>query len=490
MTDISADFTPLPPFRQGEMGTLGLAVAGGRIIQEPRRNLRFPESMNTFQLMQRDPAIASSLNIIKMFVRRVKWTFRAPYGKENDPLIKERVEFFNGLMDDMDVSWNEFITSIMSMCIYGFAVHEKVYKKRTGKGGKYPSKYNDNLIGWAKMPTRAQPTLDKWYFDDDFNTVTGVRQNLSRMNRNLSLIPNNSNSNDGFRRLPRSKFMLFKYDENCGSPEGRSPLLNAYVAWKYKVQIEEYEAVGVSRDLVGMPKIGLPPDYLDENADPEKKAFVEYCKRLINDMIANDRAGIIFPRFIDPETKADVFEFGLVSRQGAKAYDTEAIIERYSKQIMQAFMADVVAMGNSKYGSFSLADSKTSLLAMSVEVLLKQIQDVINRDLVAQTYSLNQWEDADQVQIAFDDIETPDLEVIAKYIQQVVAVGAMEVDKASSDYLRKLIGLPPADESKPVSETLSPNSQSKSGEGYTTAGEGTAKTPGAQNASSANKANK
>ncbi len=490
MSDISSDFTPLPAFRMGEVGTLGLKTASGRILQEPRRNLRFPDSMNTFQLMQRDPAIASSLNIIKMFVRRVKWSFKAPYGKEEDAQIKERVEFFNGLMDDMDVSWNEFITSIMSMCIYGFSVHEKVFKKRTGKTGKYTSKYDDNLIGWAKLPIRAQPTLDKWYFDDNFSTVTGVRQNLYRLNRDMNLLTNNSTEQDGYRRLPRSKFMLFKYDENNGSPEGRSPLLNAYVSWKYKVQIEEYEAVGVSRDLVGMPKIGLPPDYLDENADPEKKAFVEYCKKLINDMIANDRAGIIFPRYVDPETKTDMFEFGLVSRQGAKAYDTEAIIERYSKQIMQAFMADVVAMGNSKYGSFSLADSKTSLLAMSVEVLLKQIQDVINRDLVAQTYALNQWADTDQVQITFDDIETPDLEVIAKFIQQVVAVGAMEVDKASSDYLRKLIGLPPADESKPVSEELSPNSQSKSGEGMKTAGEGTAKTPGAKNASTANKANK
>lgn len=478
INEITGEGSTLPPFRMGEVGALGLKVHSGRIMQEPRRNLRFPESMKTFQLMTRDPAIATSLNVIKMFVRRVNWEFKAPEGKENDAQFKERVDFFNSLMDDMDVSWSDFISSIMSMCTYGFSVHEKVYKKRNGKNGKYPSKFDDGLIGWAKLPIRAQATLDKWYFDDQTRMVTGVRQNLYRLN------------DDGFRRLPRSKFLLFKYDEENGSPEGRSPLLNAYVPWRYKTQIEEYEAVGVSRDLVGMPKIGLPPDYLDENADPEKKAFVEYCKKLINDMIANDRAGIIFPRFIDPETKMDVFEFGLVSRQGAKAYDTAEIIERYSKQIMQAFMADVVAMGNSKYGSYSLADSKTSLLAMSVEVLLKQIQQVINRDLIPQTYALNQWDDAEMVQICYDDIETPDIEAIAKFIQQVVAVGAMECDKASSDYLRKLIGLPPADESKPVSEDLSPNSQSKSGEGMKTGGEGTAKTPGAKNASTANKANK
>lgn len=487
MSEITSEDTPLPPFRMGEVGTLGLKVQSGRIMQEPRRNLRFPESMNTYQLMMRDPSIASSLNIIQMFARRVNWQFKAPKGKEDDAQMKERVEFFNSLMDDMDMSWGDFISTVMTMCVYGFSVHEKVYKKRTGKTGKYPSKHNDNLIGWAKLPIRCQPTLDKWYFDDDNRNVTGVRQNLYRLNRDMHLV----GQDDGYRRLPRSKFLLFKYDENSGSPEGRSPLLNAYVPWKYKVQIEEYEAVGVSRDLVGMPKIGLPPDYLDENADPEKKAFVEYCKRLINDMIANDRAGIIFPRYIDPETKADVFEFGLVSRQGAKAYDTEAIIERYSKQIMQAFMADVIAMGNSKYGSFSLADSKTSLLAMSVEVLLKQIQTVINRDLVAQTYALNQWDDEEHVQISYEDIENPDIEIIAKFVQQVVAVGAMEVDKALSDYLRGLLGLSAADENNPVSEELSPNSQSKSGEGMKTAGEGTAKTPGKSgDPSSANKANK
>lgn len=218
--------------------------------------------------------------------------------------------------------------------------------------------------------------------------------------------------------------MLFKYDDEYGNPEGRSPLLNAYVPWKYKVQIEEYEAVGVSRDLVGMPKIGLPPDYLDENAEPEKKAFVQYCKTVVNDMIANDRAGLIWPRYIDPDTKEDIFEFSLVSRQGAKAYDTGSIIDRYSKQIMMAFMSDVLAMGQSKYGSFSLADSKTSLLAMSVDILLKQIKNVINRDLVAQTYALNMWDDEEHVQITYDDIETPDLEAIGSYIQKTVAVGA------------------------------------------------------------------
>lgn len=487
MAELTDTDNSLPQFRMGEVGNLGLTVRGGRILQEPRQCLRFPENTRTYQLMLRDPAVAASVNIIKMFVRKVNWRFVPPQGKEQEQHYIDRAAFFNSLMDDMEHDWADFINSVMSFCTYGFCVNEKVYKKRQGNTGKYPSKFNDGLIGWAKLPIRNQTTLDKWYFDDDFRKLKGVRQNL----KNVSHISTALGSGDLplTRKLPRSKFMLFKYDDEYGNPEGRSPLINAYVPWKYKVQIEEYEAVGVSRDLVGMPKIGLPPDYLDANAEPEKKAFVEYCKTVVNDMIANDRAGIIWPRFIDPDTKEDIFEFSLVSRQGAKAYDTGSIIDRYSKQIMMAFMSDVLAMGQSKYGSFSLADSKTTLLAMSVDILLKQIQNVINRDLVNQTYTLNMWDDEEHVKIIYDDIETPDLEALASYIQKTVAVGALEVDKALSNKLREHIGLAPANEDEPVAEHLSPNTQSRSGDGYKTAGEGTAKNPSALDKSTANESN-
>lgn len=475
----------MPPFRQGEVGALGLRVISGRILEEPRRNLQFPESIKTFQIMMRDPSVAASINVIKMFVQTVDWQFKAPKGKENDPLIKQRVEFFNSLMGDMEESWEDFISSILSMCIYGFSINEKVYKVRNGRKGKYKSRYNDGLIGWAKLPTRSQTTVDKWYFDEDCRNIIGFKQNLKSVNYLAD-----ADVTKLERTIPRSKFMLFKYDDSCGNPEGRSPLINAYVPWRYKVQLEEFEAMGVSRDLVGMPKIGLPPDYLAEDADEDKKMFLEYCKTIINDQIANNRAGLIVPRFIDPETKEDIFEFSLVSRQGAKAYDTAEIIERYSKQIMMAFMSDILSMGQSKYGSHSLADNKTSILAMSCATILRHIRSVINRDLVAQTYALNMWDDEDHVEIDFSDIETPDLEVVSKFIQQTVAVGAIEVDKPMSNYLRSLLGLEPADESQKISEDLSPQTQSKAGEGYKTAGEGTAKSPSAINTSTANKANK
>lgn len=450
-----------------ENGALGLRISRDNIVEEARCDLRFPKSMQTFKVMSRDPSIAASVALIETLVRRVNWHFVAPEGYEDKDYL-ERVQFFNSCMRDMAEDFDDVINAALSFMIYGYSLHEKVFKVRSGKKGKYPSKYNDGLIGWAKLPSRSQDTIDKWYFDDMGRDLLGARQNMSLVEHNMRYPLDKKEIN-----LPRNKFMLFKYDSKRGNPEGRSPLLNAYVSWKYKTLIEEFEAMGVSRDMVGMPVISLPPDYFGEDADEDKQKFREYCEKIINDLNANNRAGVIFPRFIDPETKEDLFKFELAGVQGGKNYDTDKIIKRYEGQILTAFLADVLKLGQNGSGSFALADSKTNTLAMAVEGILKQIKTVINRDLVPQTYTLNQWDDLETVEISYGDIEELGLEEISSFVQRNVSVGAMECDKELSNYLRARLRVPPADEDKPVSESLLPKTQSKSGEGMKTAGEGT-----------------
>lgn len=469
-----------------EIGSLGLRVASGRIQEEARTDLRFPRSMQTYKVMSRDPSIAASVSLIETLIRKVDWHFTAPKGHEHDTdKFKERIDFFNSCMSDMEDDFDDFINQVLTFLIYGFSVHEKVYKVRNGKRGKVPSKYKDGYIGWHKLASRSQDTLDKWYFDNMTRELLGVRQNMSLVEKPAGFPIDKTEIN-----LPRNKFMLFKYDSKRGNPEGRSPLLNAYVPWKYKTTIEEYEAMGVSRDMVGMPLIRLPVDYFSEDADQDKKDFMAYCERMINELSANSRAGVIFPTLTDPETKKDIFDFQLAGVQGGKNYDTDKIIKRYEGQILTSFLADVLKLGQNGSGSFALADSKTNTLAMAVEGILKQIKSVINKDLVPQTYTLNQWEDDELVEISYGDIEELDLDQLSSFIQRVVPVGAMEVDKGLSNYLRARIRVPTVNPNEPLDENLLPAITSKAGEGMKTAGEGTAKTVGGTDKSVANKSNK
>ena len=58
--------------------------------------------------------------------------------------------------------------------------------------------------------------------------------------------------------LPIEKCLLFRTTTVKGNPEGRSMLRNAYRPWYMKKRIEEFEAIGVERDLAGLP-VGKVP---------------------------------------------------------------------------------------------------------------------------------------------------------------------------------------------------------------------------------------
>lgn len=59
-------------------------------------------------------------------------------------------------------------------------------------------------------------------------------------------------------RIPMSKAMLFRTESVKDNPEGRSILRNAYRSWYFKRRIQEIEAIGIERDLAGLPVIHAP----------------------------------------------------------------------------------------------------------------------------------------------------------------------------------------------------------------------------------------
>ena len=53
--------------------------------------------------------------------------------------------------------------------------------------------------------------------------------------------------------MTRAKFMLFRAGRHRGDPYGKSPLRDAYLAWRFLTALEDLEAVGVAKDLNGLP---------------------------------------------------------------------------------------------------------------------------------------------------------------------------------------------------------------------------------------------
>ena len=456
-------------FKLSEAGYLGLNVWNGISQDELKKELNFPHSIKTYKQMTYHGTVNSALTLFDNLIGKVQWNFKPP--KDASEEEKRQAEIINEMMHDMqDQTWQEFVSEALSSNVFGFSVHEKVYRRRNKSNG---SKYNDNLIGWKRLPIRNQETIEKFIFSDDGNDILGVKQNLNTIS---DLYNRYTNRTLKEVVLPRSKIMLFRAGKHKGDPFGKSMLREAYLAWRFLTVIEEIEANGVAKDLAGLPVLKLPPQYLSADASPEQKAIRAYYENVMRNLQMNQQSALILPQAFDPDTRSPLFELELLSLNGSKAMDTSKIKEYYKNMIVTALFADVLIMGQSGGGSFALGQIKNSLSASAAEAMLDKIVNVINNDLIRQTYELNNWDTSRMGSMDYDNLENDDLESFSKAVQRFASTSVIEVDRAVLNRVRESIGVDPLPLDQEPNKEYMPKATSRSGDGMAvgTTGNGTA----------------
>ena len=474
--------------RMGEQGYIGLHISSKQIMEEARADLRWPQSIKTYYEMANDATISSALSLFEMMISRVQWTVSVPKDASDD--LKKKAKFVEQCMDDMEHSWFQFIKEVTSCFTYGFAVCEKVYRRRYKENG---SRYNDGLIAPRKMPIRSHTTIKGWAFDPTGREMTHVIQDLHLIpdsGRYTTLLQDNPL---GELHIPRKKILLFRTDVARDNPEGKSPLSKVYVSWRYMQEIKEQEAIGITRDLAGMPTLYIPPRYMSADATDEEAAVYAYYQKVIRNIQMNEQSGLILPQMFDPESKQPLFKFELMGTTGGKSYDTNKIIQRYSNEILQALFADMLKLGQDSVGSYSLADSKSSIMAMAIESRLKEIQDVLNTDLMRQLFELNVWDTEVLPKFEYGDLDEIDIDGFSQAIQRIKATGLIAPTAGNVNYIAEVLGLPDrvADDMSQtaLNELLGPP-ESKSGAGMAKgSGNGTSDSVAARDNSTANKSN-
>ena len=474
----AVDDTP-DRFKLSESGYLGLNVFNGVSNDELKRELNFPNSVDTYKQMSYHGTINAALTLYENLIGKVDWLFKPVRNASTEEL--KQAEIINEMMHDLtDQNWSEFISEAMSANMYGFSVQEKVYRRRLKANG---SKYNDGVIGWKKLPIRNQETIEKFIFSEDGNEVKGVKQNLSAVSDVYNRYSSRTNSEV---ILPRSKIMLFRAGKHKGDPFGKSMLRDAYLAWRFLSVIEEIEANGVAKDLAGLPVLKLPPQYLSSDASPDQKAIRAYYENVMRNLQLNQQSALILPQAHDPDSKQPMFELELLSLNGSKAMDTSKIKEYYKNLILTSLFADILVLGQSGVGSNALGQVKNSLSATAAEAMLRKIRDVINDDLIKQTYELNGWDTSRMGHMDFDNLETEDLESFSKAVQRFASTSVIEIDRAVLNRVRESIGVDALPQDMEPDKEKLPAMTSRSGDGFKTAGEGTATNPSGNDTSSGN----
>lgn len=480
--------TSVPRIRMGEQGFSALKTRNGKIYEAANVAFRYPAMLRMVDEMMTSPPVAIGVNAINTLFGRAEVTVQPLVGETD--IEAARREFLLSVLHDMDSSWQSTMQSIGTYKEYGHSVHEIVLRRRLTANG---SKHNDGLVGVAGLKYRPQNSISKWNFSEDGRELVSISQSLTNL-ENASRFMNLTDHN-GLIVIPRNKFILFRCDASSDNPEGNSMLKPCFLAYKQLSLVTDQLMTGIAKDVSGVPFAQLPPQYMSPDATPDQKAVYEATKQIVGNISAGTQSGVIFPKMMDGESKADLFSFSLLENKSGKAYDLPGVIKMLQSNILSVLSCDSITMGDSG-GSLSLQDGSTNLLALQVAYRLSEVANTLNQELVPLIWRMNGWSTDRLPKIAFADISSVSLEEFSKYCQRVFSVGGIEVTRDVMNKIREVGGFEQLPEDMPIdtsilSTTLA-GKASSAGEGMAVGvtGEGTSTSVSGKDASTQNSENK
>ena len=384
-----------------EIGRMGLETFAGQIKVEFLRELQGIEGYKRYrEMINNSPVIGAMLTAIEQSLRGVVWTFESTEGAED-----ERLQLLNDARDAMTTSWNDHLSEALTMLPFGWSLFEIVYQRG-----------EDSRILWHKFAIRGQDTLYKWEFDDKGGLVAFWQ----------TFEPNYRPT-----AIPIEKCLLYRTRVERNNPEGRSLLRQAWIPYYFAKNIQQIEAIGIERDLAGLPFVKMPPGATTGTGSTTDESV---ARKVVRNIRNDEQAGVVIP---------DGWEVGLMSTGGSRQFDTDKTITRYESRMLMSVLAQFLMLGQQNVGSLALSRDQTDFFNMSVDAVADSVSEVITKYAIPRLCDLN-GVDSEGLSLAHSPAGDPDLAGTADFLQKV---GSMLTWLPQDEiWLRNLGGLPEVDE--------------------------------------------
>lgn len=418
-----------------ELGSTGLTKSGGLVDTEFLSFLKGDRGRKFFREMQDNSwVVGVILFAIKKMLQRLEW--RVDPTDNNDPRAVEVAEFIEGCRLDMNDSWDVTLTDICSMLTYGWSWHEVVYKQRGGEvtDPRRRSRHTDGRVGWRKWAPRSQDTLQRFNWDDDGDVAAMVQLDPS--------------AGRGSVVIPIEKSLLFRFEPERGSPEGRSLLRSAAVSYFYQKKVREIEAIGIERDLAGLPVAWVPEEWLAADASAANQQSLQAIQDIVAGIKRNEQEGVILPQQVLDGQITRTIDLQLLSAGGTRQFDVNAVIQRYDREIASSVLMDFLLLGHEAVGSKALAVSKIDLWLAGVAAIARTIADTITTHAIPKLVGLNGWPIDIAPTLVFGALENDDLLETATVVRELLGSGALVADDGLDEWVRETFGLPERDETQ------------------------------------------
>jgi excisionase family DNA binding protein len=412
-------------------GSPALKRTSGYIDEEFLASLKGKKGMAMYREMaDNDAVIGTSLWIIESLCRQVEW--ETEESQTGHPLAAWGAEFAESLFDDCETTWRSKVGELLTFDIFGHAIVEPEFKIRRGDASDplLYSRHDDGLFGWADWGFRPQESIERWVFDDTGRIAGAVQYDPST---------------GAINHMPIDRLLLFRVRARKGNPEGYSMLRPAYIPYYYAKRLRDVEAIGLERNIAGMPDYQLPARCFQADATDDEKAALAAARDMVKKIRVDAYYGVVRQSETDENGQPTGHKFQLMSSSGKSFADTSPIITRYETRAAQVFMTEFImsGTGSSQSGSHSLHSDKTSMLAMACGAQLDIIDDITNTVALPQIWRLNDLPMGCMPMRKHGDIEKQQIIEVFNAVTTAVSQGAMQGDEDVENLLRRLVSLKP-----------------------------------------------
>lgn len=400
------------------------------VLQMGKRDLAIDQAFHTYREMKLDGIISGSMSFLKAILS--KNDYKIGYHKDATKEERELVDALNLSLNTMEVyDKKQLLSNWLQMLDYGCSLNEVVFERVNGK-----------MVFKTISPIHL-------------TTVEQFQMDGGKLEK-LKLVPPD---NDGLlldvgrnqQAISGDKVLFFRVEPDSDFPLGKSLLYGAYTGWRAKKILQEYEAIGVAKNLSGVLDIKVPSEYINKfYAEPNSEEAIYVANLLTQaEMLHAGKGSYILSASDTQQNGVRMFEITTVGGAvgGGRKYDVGEAIVRYNTEIQLSLQTIVLSLGAEGGGSFALSENNTYLMTLFVE----NIQRVISQEFkkaVRMAYTLNGLSLDRIPDIEFEDIMPIDWRVFTEGWQRLLESGGVTATEDLESFLREAGNAPQADYSK------------------------------------------
>lgn len=398
---------------------------GNMISEEFLPELTWPRAYKAYDEMRRNSAtVGGFIRAIESAFKSCRW-YTIPYDSTPESML--RAAFLEECIYDMNRSFSDVLTDVLTMLPFGFSALEMVFKFRSGREIQYPlpqSKFSDGKVGFADFSLIPQNTIMEWIYDlpDYPDNLVGIKQ-MSIM-QSPGRVP--------IVEIPISKVLHFRARAEKDNPEGESILRQAYRSYYFMSNLEVVEAISLERTGAGIPVMKLPQGATSiasaGTASDEANAL-----KIVKQVRMDEQAGIVLPFG---------WEFDIVSSKGLRPELFDLAIKRHRANILISVLAAFLELGTARVGSFATARIGRSFFEVAFDGWVNGVEETINNKAVPLLFALNGVTDERLPAISHTALGGEDLEAVVTSVEKLIKLGLVEVEPAVKEHFYNLLRLP------------------------------------------------